>query len=120
MNKPELEKYILTTYNVPKETPFKDDSNSWVFRHKENKKWFIIAMTIKKERLGIKNEGMIDVFNVKAEQGIINMLWRERGVYPAYHMNKLHWVSVILSDAPSDVVHFLLNASFEATRGRKK
>jgi len=116
MNKPELEKYILKTYNVPKETPFKDDSNSWVFRHKENKKWFIIAMTIKKERLGIKNEGMIDVFNVKAEQGIINMLWRERGVYPAYHMNKEHWISVCLDGSADDgLIKEVIDTSFRLT-----
>ena len=42
------------------------------------------------------------------------------GVYPAYHMNKLHWVSVSLPDAPDDVVAFLVNASFEATKAKKK
>ena len=42
------------------------------------------------------------------------------GVYPAYHMNKLHWISVLLPDAPNDVVQFLLNASFEATKSSKK
>jgi predicted DNA-binding protein (MmcQ/YjbR family) len=35
-------------------------------------------------------------------------------------MNKLHWISVILPDAPNDVVSFLTNASFEATRAKKK
>ena len=41
------------------------------------------------------------------------------GVYPAYHMNKLHWISVLLSDAPDEVVEFLVNASFEATKTKK-
>ncbi len=31
-------------------------------------------------------------------------------------MNKLHWISVLLPDAPNDVVEFLVNVSFEATR----
>jgi predicted DNA-binding protein (MmcQ/YjbR family) len=42
------------------------------------------------------------------------------GVYPAYHMNKLHWISVLLPDAPEDVVQFLVNVSFEATKSTKK
>jgi predicted DNA-binding protein (MmcQ/YjbR family) len=42
------------------------------------------------------------------------------GVYPAYHMNKPHWISVLLPDAPYDVVKFLLNASFEATKDKRK
>ncbi len=42
------------------------------------------------------------------------------GVYPAYHMNKLHWISVLLPYSPDDVVQFLLNVSFEATRDKRK
>ena len=35
-------------------------------------------------------------------------------------MNKLHWVSVILQDAPEDVTKFLVNVSFEATKTKKR
>lgn len=42
------------------------------------------------------------------------------GVYPAYHMNKLRWISVLLPDAPEDVVRFLVNVSFEATKDKRK
>ena len=40
--------------------------------------------------------------------------------YPAYHMNKLHWISVLLPDAPEDVVRFLVNVSFEVTKDKRK
>jgi predicted DNA-binding protein (MmcQ/YjbR family) len=42
------------------------------------------------------------------------------GVYPSYHMNKLHWISVLLPDAPDDTVQFLVNVSFEATKTPEK
>ena len=35
-------------------------------------------------------------------------------------MKELHWISVLLPDAPDDVVQFLVNASFEVTRAKKK
>ena len=41
-------------------------------------------------------------------------------VYPTYHMNKLHWISVLLPDAPDDMVQFLLNVSFKATKNKRK
>ena len=41
-------------------------------------------------------------------------------LHPAYHMNKLHWISVLLPDASADVVQFLVNVSFEATKTTKK
>ena len=40
------------------------------------------------------------------------------GVYPAYHMNKLHWISVLLPDAPADTARFLAGVSFEVTRAK--
>ena len=42
------------------------------------------------------------------------------GVYPACHMNKLHWISVLLPDAPDDIVQFLANVSFETTKTFKE
>ena len=35
-------------------------------------------------------------------------------------MNKLHWVSVLLPDAPEDVVRFLVSVSFELTEKKNK
>ena len=35
-------------------------------------------------------------------------------------MNKLHWISVLLPDAPNDILQFLVNVSFEATKTKKK
>ena len=40
--------------------------------------------------------------------------------YPAYRMNKLHWISVLLPDAPDGVAEFLVNVSFEATKDNRK
>jgi predicted DNA-binding protein (MmcQ/YjbR family) len=35
-------------------------------------------------------------------------------------MNKLHWISVLLPDAADDLVEFLVNAIYEATREKRK
>ena len=32
------------------------------------------------------------------------------------NMNKLHWISVLLPDAPDDIVQFLVNVSYEAKK----
>ena len=63
---------------------------------------------------------MIDVVNLKLPTEIFGSFGAAEGVYPAYHMNKLHWISVLLPDSPDDVVQFLVNASFQATKSFKK
>lgn len=36
------------------------------------------------------------------------------------NMNKLHWISVLFPDAPDDIVQFLVNVSYEATKIMQK
>lgn len=36
----------------------------------------------------------MEIVNLKCEPDLIPTLIRESGIYPAYHMNKQHWISV--------------------------
>ena len=106
-------------YSAP-DYPFDDWMESAVFRHGDSRKWFALALRVSRRRFGFDSDEIVDVVNLKFPTEMFGSFGREDGVYPAYHMNKLHWISVILSDAPDDVVKFLLNASFEATKSKKK
>ena len=69
-----------------------------VFRHEDNKKWFAVIMTLDRGKFGIDGDGEADVVNLKCDTDIAYFVRQERGVYPAYHMNKEHWISVILDE----------------------
>lgn len=50
-----------------------------------------------------------------------DMLIQEDGIMPAYHMNKLHWISVLLDGSvPEEKVRELIDMSFMATASAKK
>ena len=93
---------------------------SAVFRHADSKKWFAIVLSVPRRKFGLDSDEVIDVVNLKLPTEMFGSFGAADGVYPAYHMNKLHWISVLLPDAPNDVVQFLLNASFEATKSKIK
>ena len=107
-------------YFTSPDYPFDEDFETAVFRHTENKKWFALVMRVSRRKFGSESDEVIDVVNLKLPTEMFGSFGAADGVYPAYHMNKLHWISVLLPDAPDDVVRFLLNASFEATRKRVK
>jgi len=69
-----------------------------------------------RRKVGIDSDEVVDVVNMKLPLEMFGSFGAADGVYPAYHMNKLHWISVVLSDAADDLVKFLVNASYEATR----
>ena len=120
MTKQQFLSYCLNTYNTSPDYPFDEDFETAVFRHSDNRKWYAIVMKVSRRKFGLDSDEVIDVVNLKLPTEMFGSFGAAEGVYPAYHMNKLHWVSVLLPDAPDDVVRFLVNASFEATRAKIK
>ena len=120
MTKQEFFRLCADSYCTSPDYPFDDWMESAVFRHADNKKWFAIALSVSRRKFGLDSDEVIDVVNLKLPTEMFGSFGATDGVYPAYHMNKLHWISVLLPDAPDDVVQFLLNASFEATKSSKK
>ena len=77
-------------------------------------------MKVSRRKFGFDSDEVIDVVNLKLPTEMFGSFCAADGVHPAYHMNKLHWISVLLPDAPEDVVQFLVNVSFWATKTKKK
>ena len=112
--------YCLNTYNTSPDYPFDEDFETAVLRHADNRKWYAIVMSVSRRKFGFDSDEVIDVVNLKLPTEMFGSFGAPDGGYPAYHMNKLHWISVLLPDAPEDVVQFLVNVSFEATKDKQK
>lgn len=120
MTKQDFFELCIGSYLTSPDYPFDEDFETAVFRHADNRKWYAIVMRVSRRKFGIESDEVIDVVNLKLPTEMFGSFGAADGVYPAYHMNKLHWVSVLLPDAPEDVVKFLVNASFEATKVKIK
>ena len=120
MTKQSLFEYCLSAHSTAPDYPFEGDFETAVLRHTDNRKWYAIVMRVSRCKFGFDDDEVIDVVNLKLPTEMFGSFGAADGVYPAYHMNKLHWVSVLLHDSPDDVVQFLVNVSFEATKGKTK
>lgn len=116
MKREDLIKHIADIYSTEPEYVFASSPDCAVFRHHNNKKWFAIIMTISKDKLGLKSTENIDVVNVKSDPILIGNLMGKVGFYPAYHMNKTHWITISLDgSADEEKLKFLLDLSFDLT-----
>lgn len=120
MTKQEFLKYCLNTYGTSPDYPFDDLLETAVLRHVDNRKWYAIVMKVSRRKFGFDSDEVIGIVNLKLPTEMFGSFGAADGVYPAYHMNKLHWISVLLPDVPDDVVQFLANVSFETTKSHKK
>ena len=119
MTKQSFLEYCLNTYGTSPDYPFDDHLETAVFRHADNRKWYAIVMKVSRRKFGFDSDEVIDVVNLKLPTEMFGSFGVADGVYPAYHMNKLHWISVLLPDTPEDVIQFLVSVSFEATKDKR-
>ena len=120
MRKQEFLKYCRDTYGTTPDYPFDDLFETAVLRHANNRKWYALVMRVSRRKFGFESDEVIDVVNLKLPTEMFGSFGAADGVYHAYHMNKLHWISVLLPNAPDDIVQFLTNVSFEATKAKNK
>lgn len=115
MNKIEFAEYITETYNSDPEYPWVDHPEYAVFRHASNRKWFALIMDIPGSKLGLDAE-TVSIANLKNDPIMSGSLRNEPGIFPAYHMNKESWISVLLDGTvPDEKLKMLLDISFELT-----
>ena len=120
MTKQTFLSYCLDVFGTAPDYPFDEDFETAVLRHKDTRKWYALVMRVSRRKFGFDSDETVEVVNLKLPTDMFGSFGSADGVYPAYHMNKLHWISVVLPDAPDDVVEFLTNVSYEATQSRKK
>lgn len=121
MDRIKLQTYIEEMYGVTGEHLFAKDPAICVFRHQSNRKWFAVIMEIPKVKLGLQAVGNVCVVNLKCDVQLSGSFRLESGIYPAYHMSKAHWLTVVLDGTVADdKLKFLLEMSYDLTKGRKK
>ncbi len=110
-------KYAHTEYKATADYPWKKYPDYAVLRHQRSRKWFALFMNVPKEKLGLAGEGRIDIVNVKCRPELIGSYRAQTGFLPAYHMNKEHWLSVLLDNtiAEADILS-LIDDSYQLTK----
>lgn len=88
-----------------------------VLRHKHNGKWFAIVMNVPQNKVGLEGNELIDIFNVKCEPEIVELMHSKKGYSRAYHMNKEHWLTVILDGSVlEEEIYSLIDTSYLLTK----
>ncbi len=122
MDRQTVFEYIKKKYKTLPEYPWRTYDSNAVFRHDDNKKWFALVMDVQRDKLGLPGTDLVDVINLKVDDLFFrDMIIQEDGIMPAWHMNKMHWITVLLDGTvPDEKVKELIDMSFMATASAKK
>ena len=105
--------YVKEKYGTIPEEPWEDNNHATI-KTTNSKKWYGIFMYLPYKTLGLDKSGKIDVLNVKLNPELIESLIDKKHFFPAYHMNKKYWITILLdSDMDMDLIKSLIDESFK-------
>ena len=94
-------RYARETLGTQAEYLFASSPDCAVLRCRANRKWYGIIMRVGRDKLVRGGEGEVDILNVKCDPMMRASLLRKAGFFPAYHMNKTHWITMLLDGTVS-------------------
>jgi len=96
-----LTRFIIQRYHDIPEFSWERFPGYGIFRNSHNDKWYGLIMNINKSKIDKGNEE-VEVLNVKLDKDEIKLLLDRKGFYKAYHMNKEHWITILLDETIKD------------------
>lgn len=122
MDRTELFSLVERKYHTVPDYPWKDTNA--VLRHSDTKKWYGVVLRVERAKIGLPGEGIAELLNIKCDPVLIGSLITQDGFFPAYHMNKENWISVLLSGESEEAfdrqIENLLDLSYSLTENKKK
>ncbi len=115
----ELISYIREKYNDELEFLWEKFPDNAIVRRKDNSKWYGAFLTVQKQKLGFKgNNSTVEVLDIRAED--VDKIVDNKRIFPGYHMNKKHWITIILDGSVSlDVIKEKIDESYVLAKKKK-
>ena len=109
-----VDAFIQQAFNGKPEFLWKNLPTYAVYRKQSSQKWYALIGTVPRNKVNksANSEETVEILNLKTTRAA--ELHKQSGIYPAYHMNKRYWVSIILDDSVTDAdIQQLIGESYQ-------
>ncbi len=113
-------RYIKEKYGAQAEYLWEKFPNNAVFRDEKTQKWYAALLTVEKRKLGIDEDGTVEIIDLKDTPDNITALVDGKTYLAGYHMNKKHWYTVCLDGSvPIEEIYERIDKSFDTLKKKK-
>ncbi len=107
--------YCLEQYQEELEYLWHDEN--CILRRKDNRKWYAVIMRVSLRKLGLEEDKKESIIALRGDTSLID----NECIFPAYHLNKKSWVSVVLDErTPKELLIQRIEESRELALGKGK
>ena len=92
----EIIEYVKSKYRSEIEYLWEKFPRNAVCRRADNKKWYLAILSVRADKLGFDSDEIIEVIDIRADKERVPQLLKSDNIYPAYHMNKKSWITIVL------------------------
>ena len=119
LKREEIFEYVKKQYGTIPEYLWKSSPENAILRHK-NGKWYAVVMSVEKYKLGLEGNEFVDIMDVKCDPEMTSMIIQTFGFLPGYHMNKQHWITILLDGSVSEAKTLdFLDMSYDMIDGNR-
>jgi predicted DNA-binding protein (MmcQ/YjbR family) len=112
--KEQILSYVRKKYQTEPEYPWIKFPDYFTLKTSKSQKWYGLVMNISIERLGVKRDYMVDAMNLKNIPDKIQSLIDYKTVFPAHHMNKKYWITILLNkETDMELLKQLIDESYQ-------
>jgi predicted DNA-binding protein (MmcQ/YjbR family) len=92
----EVIRYVREKHRAEPEYLWEKFPTSAIWRRSDNRKWFGVLLTVPRKKLGIGDEELVEIVDLRTPPEELAALVDGKRYFPGYHMNKKHWLTVCL------------------------
>lgn len=93
--------FIRSSYDTTLEFLWKKCPDIAVMRRQDNDKWYGIIFTLSLRKLGLDSDDIIDIIDLRIPPDELENAVDYHSYFKGYHMNKKHWVTILLDGSVS-------------------
>ncbi len=113
----EIIQYVKDKYQNEFEYLWDKFPENAIVRRADNKKWYVLLMTVRKDKLNLPGDGTTEVVDLRMSPTEIERLTDNKKYLPGYHMNKKHWITICLDGSVAlQEIFQLIDISYELAK----
>lgn len=107
--------HVHREYGCHLEYLWQRSPNNGIWRRGDNQKWFACLLLVPCSKIiPGPDDALINVLNLRCAPDVLDFIIDGRNIFPGWHMNKRHWISIILDGRmKNDDIYKLLKASHD-------